>query len=117
MSARPRRTRLTLGVFAALPLIGACGPEGADSSAEREGPADGIGVADLADAVFQSEAGPYQVQTVADGLNVPRGMQFLPAGDILVTGKDPGALRVVSGGALDPRAVAGVTSSVPRSVS
>lgn len=64
--------------------------------------------------ILQSEAGPYQVQTVVEGLNFPWGMQFLPGGEILVTEKDPAALRVVSGGVLDPQKIQGIPEVVAR---
>lgn len=59
-----------------------------------------------------SEAPPPEVAgvrlaTVAEGLERPWGMAFLPDGAILVTER-PGRLRLVRDGVLDPRPVAGV---------
>lgn len=101
------------GLLAGALALQACDAERAGTVARVADP-DMIPVA-LADGpVLQSEAGPYQVQTVADGLNFPWGMQFLPSGDILVTEKDPAALRIVSGGALDPRPITGLPEVVVR---
>lgn len=47
------------------------------------------------------------VETVADDLNYPWSLAFLPDGTILVTEK-PGALRIIRGGVLDERTVDGV---------
>jgi glucose/arabinose dehydrogenase len=49
----------------------------------------------------------YQVVTVADGLQNPWGMAFLPDGDLLVTER-PGRLRIIRGGQLLPDPVPGV---------
>lgn len=48
-----------------------------------------------------------QTVTVADGLEVPWSIAWLPDGDMLVTER-PGRLRIVRGGALLPEPVAGV---------
>jgi glucose/arabinose dehydrogenase len=57
--------------------------------------------------VFRSERHTFRVATVAEGLEFPWGMAFLPGGEILVTER-PGRLRVIRGGKLDPTPVAGV---------
>lgn len=49
----------------------------------------------------------YRVVTVADGLEHPWAMAFLPGGDMLVTER-PGRLRIVRDGRLLPDPVAGV---------
>jgi glucose/arabinose dehydrogenase len=59
-----------------------------------------------------SEAPPPEVAgirlvTVAEGLERPWGMAFLPDGSMLVTER-PGRLRIVRDGAIDPRPVDGV---------
>jgi glucose/arabinose dehydrogenase len=59
-----------------------------------------------------SEAPPPEVTgirlvTVAEGLERPWGMAFLPDGSMLVTER-PGRLRIVRDGAIDPRPVDGV---------
>jgi glucose/arabinose dehydrogenase len=57
--------------------------------------------------VFHSERHTFRVVTVADGLEHPWGMAFLPGGDLLVTER-PGRLRLIRSGVLDPAPVAGV---------
>ena len=52
-------------------------------------------------------SGAFTVTTVADGLNHPWSLAFLPDGNMLVTER-AGRLRVVRNGALDPQPVAGV---------
>lgn len=70
-------------------LLVACAPEPGTTQARQAG----------------EEA--YRVTTVAEGLEHPWGMAFLPGGDILVTER-PGRLRVIRGGALAPEPIAGV---------
>lgn len=54
------------------------------------------------------EAAPiYKIETVAQGLNHPWAVQFLPNGDMLITEK-LGGLRIVRAGKLDPQPIAGV---------
>ena len=48
-----------------------------------------------ADPVIDTEAGKIQVQIVAEGLEHPWGLAFLPDGNLLVTER-PGRLRIVS---------------------
>ena len=48
-----------------------------------------------------------RVTVVAQGLEYPWGMAFLPEGDILVTER-PGRLRIIRDGVLEPEPVAGV---------
>lgn len=55
---------------------------------------------------FQAEAGPYRLSTVADGLEQPWSMAWLPNGDMLITEK-AGRLRIVRNGRLDPDPVSG----------
>jgi glucose/arabinose dehydrogenase len=57
--------------------------------------------------VHQSAFHDYRVVTVAEGLEVPWSMAFLPNGDMLVTER-PGRLRIVRGGMLHPDPVSGV---------
>jgi glucose/arabinose dehydrogenase len=59
-----------------------------------------------------SEARPPEVSgvrlvTVAEGLERPWGIAFLPDGSILVTER-PGRLRIIRDGVLDPKPIAGV---------
>lgn len=68
----------------------------------------GITLAALADAeTFRSTYHDYTVETVADGLEYPWGMTFLPDGDALVTER-AGRLRVLRDGRLLDTPVAGV---------
>jgi aldose sugar dehydrogenase len=53
-----------------------------------------------------SERHRFRVETVADGLDTPWGLEFLPGGDLLVSER-PGRLRVIRNGRLQPP-VAGV---------
>lgn len=86
---------LTLGFAAALAL-------GAPATASAQA------TVSSGDApVFRSERHTFRVATVAEGLEFPWGMAFLPGGEILVTER-PGRLRVIRGGKLDPTPVAGV---------
>jgi glucose/arabinose dehydrogenase len=57
--------------------------------------------------VMQSETHAFRVVTVADGLQNPWSIAFLPGGDMLVTEK-AGALRIVRNGVLLPEPVPGV---------
>jgi len=58
-------------------------------------------------AVYHSADHDFRVVTVADGLERPWGLAFLPGGDILVTEK-AGRLRIIRGGRLLPNPVEGV---------
>src|SRR5258706_9079517 len=51
--------------------------------------------------------GPVTVTTIADGLENPWSLAFLPDGNMLVTER-AGRLRIVRNGVLDPKPVAGV---------
>jgi aldose sugar dehydrogenase len=57
--------------------------------------------------VFETLEGTIRVVPMAAGLVNPWGLTFLPNGDILVTEKG-GQLRIVRGGTLDPKPIAGV---------
>lgn len=54
-----------------------------------------------------SELHRFRLETVADGLDTPWGLAFLPDGRLLVTERS-GALRVMAEGKLDPRPIAGL---------
>jgi glucose/arabinose dehydrogenase len=71
--------------------------------------ASAVGLADGASAqqTIPSEHHAFRVVTVAEGLQNPWSMVFLPNGDMLVTER-PGRLRIVRGGVLDPNPIAGV---------
>lgn len=55
----------------------------------------GAAAASEAEAEDEADAGDYRMVTVADGLELPWGLAFLPDGDMLVT-EHPGRLRRVS---------------------
>ncbi|MBA4157674.1 MAG: PQQ-dependent sugar dehydrogenase [Gemmatimonadetes bacterium] len=61
--------------------------------------------------VHESEHHSYRVATVAEGLEHPWSVAFLPNGDLLVTER-PGRLRVIRNGTLDPQPVSGVPEVV-----
>ena len=61
----------------------------------------------LAGRVVDSEIGPLRIDVLADGLEHPWGMAFLPDGRILVTER-PGRLRVVADGKLRADPVSGL---------
>lgn len=50
---------------------------------------------------------PFTVDVIAEGLEVPWGIAFLPGGDALVTER-PGRVRLLRGGVLQPQVVADV---------
>lgn len=64
-------------------------------------------------SVMRSELHDYRVVTVAEGLENPWGMAFLPGGDLLVTER-PGRLRIVRDGRLLPDPVPGVPDVLAR---
>lgn len=61
-----------------------------------------------ADSAPAADATPYSLELteIAEGLEFPWGMAFLPSGDMLVTERE-GRLRVIRDGTLDPDPVAG----------
>ena len=70
----------------------------------------GVPVPPLGDGpwVFDTaEQHGIRVSVVTRGLSHPWAMAFLPDGDVLITER-PGRLRILRGGVLDPRPVAGV---------
>jgi glucose/arabinose dehydrogenase len=64
-------------------------------------------VANVPGEPITSEQAVFRVVTVADGLEHPWSVAFLPGGDALITER-PGRLRIVRGGVLDPEPLAGV---------
>ena len=66
------------------------------------------------DAPPGDESVAFEVVTVADGLEHPWGIAFLPDDEILVTER-PGRLRVIRSGELDPEPVGGVPEVHARS--
>lgn len=85
----PFRSLIIAPVLTALVVTEACAPSGAQPSR------------------LDSEHGPLVVTIVADGLEHPWGLDFLPDGGILVTER-PGRLRIVSPDGTVSEPVAGV---------
>src|SRR5262245_2912938 len=56
---------------------------------------------------FKTDTQKIRVVTLADGLDSPWSMAFLPDGDILFTER-PGRLRIIRGGKLQEDPIAGV---------
>jgi aldose sugar dehydrogenase len=63
-------------------------------------------------AAFQTEKVPVEAEIVADGLQNPWGLDFLPDGDVIVTER-PGRIRILSGSRLS-EPVAGVPKVAAR---
>lgn len=84
--------RNALLASAALALLAACGQAPAEAPAPTS-----------AEAAPSAVAHAYD--TVAEGLEFPWGMAFLPNGDMLVTERE-GRLRIIRDGALDPTPIA-----------
>ncbi len=58
--------------------------------------------------LYSAEQPRIRVVPVAAGLSHPWGLAFRANGDILITERDTGALRVIRDGVLDPRPIPGV---------
>ena len=58
--------------------------------------------------LYTAEQPRIRVVPIAGGLSHPWGLAFRRNGDILVTERDTGAIRVIRNGQLDERAIAGV---------
>jgi aldose sugar dehydrogenase len=59
-------------------------------------------------------AAPFTVKTVAEGLDHPWGLAFLPSGEVLVTER-AGRLRIIRDGKLDPTPITGAPATHVRS--
>ena len=57
---------------------------------------------------FRDGAVKYRVSVVTKGVDHPWGIAFLPNGDMLVTERNLGQLRVIRGGKLDPTPIGGI---------
>ncbi len=97
----PTRVLLAGGLTAAAGVL-ACGQDA--GSAEGADPAGSS--ADAAEGVHSSARHDFRVVTVADGLDHPWSMAWLPGGEMLIVER-PGRLRVVRDGVLQPEPVAG----------
>ena len=89
MRFRSIHTRIVAGGLAAL------------AAAPVAGQSSGTG-----DPVYSSARHDFRVVTVADGLDHPWSMAWLPSGEMLIVER-PGRLRIVRGGVLQPEPVAG----------
>ncbi len=69
-----------------------------------------LAAAALLAAGVTANAAEYRIETVAEGLEFPWSLAFLPGGDMLVTER-AGRLRIIREGRLLPAAVAGVPES------
>jgi glucose/arabinose dehydrogenase len=67
----------------------------------------------LGEEIEQSQQHDFRIETLADGLEHPWGLAFLPGGGILITER-PGRLRLYKEGALQPEPIAGVPEVVAR---
>ncbi len=67
------------------------------------------------DEIFETEGPSIQVETVADGLEHPWALAFLPDGGMLVTER-PGRLRVIRNGVLDPTPIAGLPPMITQGI-
>jgi aldose sugar dehydrogenase len=64
-------------------------------------------------AFTPTDAKSFKVETVTEGLEVPWSIEFLPDRSILVTER-PGRLRIIRGGKLDPKPIAGLPTITAR---
>lgn len=97
-------TRRTSCVFvAAATLLGGCGGSGGEPQASLSRPACQVIAKDDGDGA--PEGRELKVEVVANGVEVPWGLAWLPNGDMLFTERDKGVLRIVKQGQLQSGAV------------
>jgi len=104
----PHRFRVAAGVVSTVALTGAMAVGGAPLSAQRR---DGVPAASpltVPRVLHTAEVPRIRVVPVATGLSHPWGMAFRSNGDILLTERDKGTLRVVRNGQLLDRDIPGV---------
>ena len=107
MLHRNIRARMLLSAgIAVLPGIVACGQDSGEGAIGDGEAQDVARAAGAADGVHSSARHDFRVVTVADGLDHPWSMAWLPGGEMLIVER-PGRLRVVRGGVLQPEPVAG----------
>ena len=107
MPHRTIRARIALSMgMATLAGAAACGRD-SGAGAIGEGEARSVaGGTEAVEEIHSSARHDFRVVTVADGLDHPWSMAWLPGGDMLIVER-PGRLRVVRDGVLDPEPVAG----------
>ncbi|WP_310483116.1 PQQ-dependent sugar dehydrogenase [Chamaesiphon sp. VAR_48_metabat_403] len=99
--------------------IGACASDRQASSAintpPQVAPVSKLPEAKLArsQAFTPTDLKSFKVETVTEGLEVPWSIEFLPDRSILVTER-PGRLRIIRGGKLDPKPIAGLPTIAVR---
>lgn len=99
------RMLLSAGVAAAAGVV-ACGQNSGESAMGGGEARDAAGAAETADGVYSSARHDFRVVTVADGLDHPWSMAWLPGGEMLIVER-PGRLRLLRDGVLQPEPVAG----------
>lgn len=61
---------------------------------------------------YTSEKHKFKLTEIVGELEYPWGLTFLPGGDMLVTERDEGRLRLVKDGALDPKPITGLPENI-----
>ena len=101
----PTRVLLAGGLTAVAGVL-ACGQDPGQGAGSAEGVDPAGSGAEAAEGVHSSARHDFRVVTVADGLDHPWSMAWLPGGEMLIVER-PGRLRVVRDGVLQPEPVAG----------
>ena len=101
----PTRVLLAGGLTAVAGVL-ACGQDPGQDAGSAEGVDPAGSGAEAAEGVHSSARHDFRVVTVADGLDHPWSMAWLPGGEMLIVER-PGRLRVVRDGVLQPEPVAG----------
>ncbi len=107
MPHRTIRTRMLPSAgMAALAGVVACGQDSGESAVGDGEAQVALNGAEAATAVHSSARHDFRVVTVADGLDHPWSLAWLPSGEMLIVER-PGRLRIVRDGVLQPEPVAG----------
>lgn len=101
----PTRVLLAGGLTAVAGVL-ACGQDPGQDAGSAEGVDPAGPGAEAAEGVHSSARHDFRVVIVADGLDHPWSMAWLPGGEMLIVER-PGRLRVVRDGVLQPEPVAG----------